>query len=207
MYREVRKATIASSLGLALLLAACGSSAKPSTTTDTASVSAATTTTSARSATAASEKVPNVDIPVKIPVLQKGSPLIPARYTCDGAGVSPPVTWSGVPVHTVEIDLFVVSLAKGTAFSAWSVAGLNPHLHALPAGRLPSGTILGRNRSGKLGYTLCPPRGARESYVMLVFALPQRIHVRPGFNPASLIDRASKISAHEGQLIFSYQRV
>ena len=32
---------------------------------------------------------------------------IPARYTCDGANVSPPLAWSGVPERTRSLVLIV----------------------------------------------------------------------------------------------------
>ncbi len=129
---------------------------------------------------------------------------ISARYTCDGANVSLPFSWSGVPARTAEIDLFVFEV-KGTR-PAWAVAGLRPGVHRLAAGTLPAGAVVGRNALGQNRYSVCPPKGLKATYVVRVFPLPRRLAASPGFNVDALFNRILHIATSSGLLAFSYQR-
>ena len=115
---------------------------------------------------------------------------IPREYTCDGAGGSPPLEWSGVPQNARELALVVEDpdAPMGT-FSRWIVVGLPPGSMGLkenvPAeGVLPQASILtgaeeriesagrqGKNDFGKMGYGgPCPPSGSHH-YVFRLYAL------------------------------------
>src|SRR3954454_6485551 len=50
---------------------------------------------------------------------------IPKEFTCDGANVSPPVAWSGVPAGTVALVL-VVDDPDANSFVHWTVLDLDP---------------------------------------------------------------------------------
>jgi phosphatidylethanolamine-binding protein (PEBP) family uncharacterized protein len=200
-----------------LALAGCGSSSTPSAVTTqstSASVSKESSTdtpstaTSSTTSASAREKVPNLDLSVNIPglVQSAGGAVLPKRYTCDGAGLSPPISWGKVPAHTVEIDLFLTSIEHATEYTEWAVAGLSPHLHGISAGHLPSGAILGRNRDNKLSYMLCPRKGIITHYEVLYFPLPRKLPARPGFNAEALALEAVHTAPQEGQVFFTYKR-
>jgi phosphatidylethanolamine-binding protein (PEBP) family uncharacterized protein len=191
---------------LALLAGCGGSSNSPSTTP--VSTTRSQTHTSPPNTTASREKVPDLDLRVSIPGLQQATSeqTISSRYTCDGADLSPPISWGRVPAHTVEIDLFLVNVEHEMEYAQWAVSGLSPLLRGLPAGRLPKGSILGRNRYGQLGYRLCPPKGVTADYALLYFPLPRRLAARPGFDPQALALRAAHTAPTEGQLFFVYKR-
>jgi phosphatidylethanolamine-binding protein (PEBP) family uncharacterized protein len=149
---------------------------------------------------------------VLLPALKtKQLPLIPARYTCDGANISPPIKWQGVPANTAEIDLFLVHtiphvVTRGFRYD-WAILGLKPTIHELKAGETPAGAVLGRNGQGKVGYSLCPPKGKTYSYGLLIYASPSLSPYKPGFNPATAIEPTFNKSLGEGLLIhFSYRR-
>jgi phosphatidylethanolamine-binding protein (PEBP) family uncharacterized protein len=154
--------------------------------------SVSTSAPQARTSTSA-EPLPAVSIDVTVPILLK-TPLlgIPERYTCDGADVSIPVRWSGIPHGTAEFALFVVGLrlTHGELSFAWAVMGLGPTSHGIPAGRLPPGAVVGRNSSGGRGYSICPPPGRRETYYVKVLALPHSLNAAPGFDAGTLYHRA-----------------
>lgn len=193
---------------LMLTIVGCGSShAALSHSTKTSAavgVPSRTTPTSAGKSSPSSEKVPNVDIPVKLLVPREP---ISARYTCDRLNATPPITWGRVPAGTVEIDLFVTNLARdGTEYTDWAVAGLKPGLRKLAPGRLPAGAIVGRNSYGAPRYSVCPAKKTKSSYFVLVIPLPRRIPVRPGFEGQALSARAVRVASHEGQTSFEYQR-
>jgi len=202
-------------LVLTLVFSGCGggSSASSSSSaaggatspTDPASTPAEATTSSASTGAKAAESELVLDMPLKSSV--KLDPL-PARYTCDGANVSPPITWSKVPPHTAELFLFVFNAlaVHGKNFDDWAVAGLKPTLHGLSAAKLPPGAIVGRNDFGKTGYSLCPPKGKKLSYLFILYAVPHKLGVKPGFNANEVRKMSGNIATHGGLLGLSYKR-
>jgi phosphatidylethanolamine-binding protein (PEBP) family uncharacterized protein len=127
-------------------------------------------------------------------------------YTCAGADRSPPLHWTGIPAGTQELALFVMSTVPvgGKLFFDWAVANLNPKLTGLSGGTLPAGAVLGRNGQGHSAYSVCPAGGKRESYVFVLYALPQKLSPASGFDPASLRKEAMQIARHTGLLVGSY---
>jgi phosphatidylethanolamine-binding protein (PEBP) family uncharacterized protein len=133
---------------------------------------------------------------------------IPATYTCDGRETSPELRWSGVPVGSAELILFVLNLEpiEGALFFDWAVAGLEPSLEGLAAGEVPKGAILGKNGFGKEAYSLCPPGGKRETYVFALYALPKALSPKRGFDPAKLREEVLGVAGNVGLLAAAYGR-
>jgi phosphatidylethanolamine-binding protein (PEBP) family uncharacterized protein len=165
-------------------------------------------TTSSTKTTGPPEKGVTVAIKVTVPVAPVGHPL-PKRYTCDGEDMSLPVEWSGVPSGTAEIVLSVEStnLVNGThLFFNWAVAGLGPTSHGVSAGALPSGVVVGRNGFGKVGYSICPPKGKGETFIIRVSALTKPIAAKPGFDPEALLKEGEQTAKVIGLGGTSYTR-
>ena len=91
---------------------------------------------------------------------------IPAQYTCDGADISPPLSWSDVPVGTGSLVLVVEDPdAPSGVFQHWAVFDIPPTSRGLDGGysasRPTTALHQARNDFGKTGYSgPCPPRGA-----------------------------------------------
>lgn len=136
-----------------------------------------------------------------------GPEALPATYTCDGKGISPALSWQGVPQGAAELVLFAMNVqpVEGKLFFDWAVAGLSPELGEIEAGKLPKGAIVGRNGFGKAGYELCPPSGA-ETYMFTVFALPKKLSPSQGFDPSALRKEVLETSGNVGLLALSYTR-
>jgi phosphatidylethanolamine-binding protein (PEBP) family uncharacterized protein len=117
---------------------------------------------------------------------------IATRYTCDGAGESPPLIWRHLPQGTPEVVVYMAvnqGPVHGRYRIVWAVAGLDPTLHGLSAGRLPAGAVVGRNSLGKNAYTVCPPKGTSQKYVLVLFALKHRLHLHAGFDAPGMLGR------------------
>jgi phosphatidylethanolamine-binding protein (PEBP) family uncharacterized protein len=114
----------------------------------------------------------------------------------------PALQWQGVPENTEELTLFAANLqpVNGKHFFDWALAGLDPSLSGIEAGRLPSGAIKGTN-----GYSICPPPGQGEPYVFTPARDSQGTKVGQGFDPDELRKRSSP---RRGMriLAFSYVR-
>jgi hypothetical protein len=106
------------------------------------------------------------------------------------------------------VDLFVLSVTSvrhlgGTKTNdmfavQWAVAGLSPALHAIAAGRLPAGAIVGRGTAGRARYSICPAKGRLTKYLVVLYALPRRLALRPGFQGSAALLSASKIALAPG---------
>ncbi|MGH2975548.1 MAG: YbhB/YbcL family Raf kinase inhibitor-like protein [Solirubrobacterales bacterium] len=132
---------------------------------------------------------------------------LPAEYSCDGKGTSPALRWAGVPADARELALFAMNVQPvgGEIFFDWAVAGLEPGLGEIEAGKLPKGAIVGRNSFGKMGYELCP-EGSGEIYMFALYALPQKLSARNGFDPSDLRQAALDASGNVGLLALTYAR-
>ena len=95
---------------------------------------------------------------------------IPARYTCDGAGVSTPLRWTAPPAGTTTLTLTVTDPdAPGGTFVHWRAWGISPRSRGLRAGQHPPHE--GRNSAGTIGWTgPCPPAGPAHHYVFVLRA-------------------------------------
>ncbi len=106
---------------------------------------------------------------------------IPARYTCEGDDLSPPLEFRGVPDGTESLVLIVDDpdapdpAAPLRVWVHWLVYNLPPDTAGLPEGAsargLPEVAKQGLNDSGEVGYGgPCPPIG-RHRYFHKLFAL------------------------------------
>jgi Raf kinase inhibitor-like YbhB/YbcL family protein len=106
---------------------------------------------------------------------------IPQQYTCEGADLSPPLFWSGMPTGTKSFALIVDDpdapdpAAPRMPWVHWVLYNLPPELRSLPEGAataaLPGGTREGVNDWKRTGYGgPCPPIG-RHRYFHKLFAL------------------------------------
>jgi hypothetical protein len=112
---------------------------------------------------------------------------IPRRFTCDGAGISPPLRWSGAPARAKELVLVVQDPdAPGGTFVHWTAFGIAPE----PSGALPAGAHprSGRNSAGHTGWTPpCPPKGAApHRYEFSLYALAKPSGLSAGARAADV---------------------
>jgi Raf kinase inhibitor-like YbhB/YbcL family protein len=111
---------------------------------------------------------------------------IPRRYTCDGAGLSPPLRWSGAP-RAAELVLVVQDPdAPGGTFVHWTAFAIV----ARALGSIPAGARLrsGENSAGQDGWTPpCPPKGdTPHRYEFSLYALRRPSGLKPGASPAQV---------------------
>jgi Raf kinase inhibitor-like YbhB/YbcL family protein len=112
---------------------------------------------------------------------------LPARFTCDGEDISPPVRIFTVPDDTVELALVVTDRDAGD-YAHWVIAGLLPSLTSIGEGEVPVGAVQARNTSGTEGYSgPCPPEGETHQYEFTVYALAEPSGVTPGQDPQPAI--------------------
>jgi Raf kinase inhibitor-like YbhB/YbcL family protein len=139
---------------------------------------------------------------------------IPARYTADGDGHSPPLAWRGVPHAATEVLLLVEDADAPTPHPLVHaiVAGLPAEDGALPEGALAGGEAaegeVGRNSYLRKGWLPPdpPPGHGTHRYVFQVFALGagSALPATPGRDDVEKAVRERAIAS--GQLIGTYER-
>jgi len=103
---------------------------------------------------------------------------IPARHTCDGMNVSPPLAWSGVPAGAKSLALIVDDpdapdpAAPKMTWVHWVLYNIPAEATGLAEGvsvkDSPAGTLHGINDWQRIGYGgPCPPVGNHRYYFKL----------------------------------------
>lgn len=110
----------------------------------------------------------------------KEGDLIPSKYSCDGANVSPPLEWSDVPSGARSLALIVDDPdAPRGLFLHWLAWNIAVSERGLTEGAAGS-AVEGRNGFGKTGYGgPCPPGGTHRYYFRL-FALDAELDAPSG---------------------------
>lgn len=104
---------------------------------------------------------------------------IPVDHTCDGAGTSEQLSWTGAPKGTQSFALimFDPDARPPRGFVHWVAYDIPATVRAIPSGKysdssLPIGGLNGDNGRGKFGFIpSCPGPGAPHHYTFTLFAL------------------------------------
>lgn len=136
---------------------------------------------------------------------------IPSRYTCDGAGVSPNLQWSGAPAATRSFALVVHDPDAPVDFTHWVVYNIPPAVHELPegasAGAMPSGSEEGTNGFRNAGYGgPCPPGSKPHHYNFLVYALNAKLDLPSGATRQQLESAMKGHIVASGRIVGTYKR-
>jgi Raf kinase inhibitor-like YbhB/YbcL family protein len=139
--------------------------------------------------------------------------VIPQAHTCEGEDLSPPLTWSGVPVERRSLALVCddPDAPRGTwvHWVLYNLPGetieLSPGVPMVP--ELPSGARQGRNDSGEIGYSgPCPPPGKPHRYYFRLYALDIMLTLPHGVSKAELEEAIADHVIAQGTLMGVYQR-
>lgn len=142
---------------------------------------------------------------------------LPARFTCDGQNIAPSFEWGTVPAGTSTLVLLALGLkpvGTGGQYAVsvdWGLAGINPQLHKLAAGQVPAGAYLGRDSKGRAKYSICPSRGATETYQFEIYAAPDTVVLAPGIEDQVILAqlasaRSAGSAIGQGAFIVTYTR-
>lgn len=141
---------------------------------------------------------------------------IPARHTCEGEDVSPPLAWSGVPQQARSLVLIVDDpdapdpKAPRMTWVHWLLYNMPPDTPGLPEGvaadALPEGTREGMNDWKRTGYGgPCPPVG-RHRYFHKLYALDKLLPDMQRPNKAALEQAMAGHVLAQAELVGTYQK-
>jgi Raf kinase inhibitor-like YbhB/YbcL family protein len=138
---------------------------------------------------------------------------IPAKYTCQGQDVSPPLAWGEPPAGTQSVALIVDDPdAPGGVFTHWVLFNIPPDSRELPEAvpiqaELARGALQGKTDFGRIGYGgPCPPPGRPHRYQFTLYALDQPLGLEGGASKKQLLSAMEGHILAQGQLTGTYQR-
>jgi Raf kinase inhibitor-like YbhB/YbcL family protein len=107
---------------------------------------------------------------VSSPAAARG--VLPRQFTCHGAGVTPPVDWSGAPAHTKSYAVVIDDAdAPITPFVYWLVFDIGAATTYTQLGALPPSARVARNSTGQADYDPPCPTSGPHKYRITVYAL------------------------------------
>ncbi|KAF5036036.1 hypothetical protein DSECCO2_579230 [anaerobic digester metagenome] len=138
----------------------------------------------------------------------KNDSLIPSRYTCDGANVSPQLSWTNAPENTKSFALICDDPdAPSKTWVHWMVFNIPAETHAIAEGAdSVAGAQYGKNDFGKTNYGgPCPPSGTHH-YHFKVYALDCMLPLKNGANKKEIEDAMKGHILAQGELVGLYSR-
>ncbi len=138
----------------------------------------------------------------------KNNGVIPAKYTCDGKNISPPLEWKDAPVGTKSFALIVddpdaVPVA-GFVWDHWILFNIPPHVHEIK--EHSSAGIEGMTSFGKASYGgPCPPNG-QHTYHFKLYALDVMLALKKSSSKKDLEQAMKDHILAEAELLGKYDR-
>ena len=131
---------------------------------------------------------------------------IPAKYTCDGSNISPPLAATDVPEAARSLVLLVDDPdAPGRTFVHWVVYDILPDVEKVQEDTDP-GTV-GSNDFGNVSYGgPCPPSG-RHRYFFKLYALDRELGLSPGQSKQQIEREMEGHIIAQAELIGLYARI
>jgi Raf kinase inhibitor-like YbhB/YbcL family protein len=138
--------------------------------------------------------------------------MVPAKYTCDGADISPPLTWSDPPAGTKSLALIMddpdAPVGTWVHWVIWNIPatarGLEENVPKTAS--LPNGARQGTNDFKRLGYGgPCPPSGTHR-YFFKLYALGTTLSLPPETTKSVLEDAMRHHILAQSELIGKYSR-
>jgi Raf kinase inhibitor-like YbhB/YbcL family protein len=108
---------------------------------------------------------------------------IPSKYTCDGANVSPPLTFEGVPQNAASLVLIADDPdAPAGTWVHWVMYNILATTGRLQENIRPDAEFAfqGMNDFGRVGFGgPCPPNGTHR-YFFKLYAVTRKLDLKPG---------------------------
>ncbi|OBA77061.1 hypothetical protein A5641_20095 [Mycobacterium sp. 1554424.7] len=191
-----RFAPVTAGLALVVALAACGGQGGSRTTgPQTPKV-----TTLGRTVAQAPADGP---LTINSPAFPDGAP-IPAQYTCKGANVSPPLTWSAPLGGALVVD---DTDAPRGPYVHWIVVGIPPGPGSTADGQTPAGGTSLPNSAGQAGYSgPCPPAGTGvHHYRFTLYQLPATYQLPGGLVGVPAAQAITKAASAQAQFTGTFE--
>lgn len=137
----------------------------------------------------------------------KNNQEMPAKYTCDGENINPPLEFVDVPKEARSLVLIVDDPdAVGGTFVHWTVFNINPRTETIDEDSVPPDGIQGMTDSGEPEYKgPCPPSGSHR-YFFKLYALDINLTLRERASKKEIEDGMKNHILEKAEIIGLYKR-
>jgi Raf kinase inhibitor-like YbhB/YbcL family protein len=134
----------------------------------------------------------------------KNDGKIPTQYSCEGKGINPPLTITGIPTATVSLALIVDDPdAPNGTFDHWVMWNIPP------TGKIDENSapgVQGKNGRSENKYTgPCPPSGIHH-YYFKVYALDTKLSLPMSTDKKALMEAMIGHTLAKGELVGTYEK-
>jgi len=131
---------------------------------------------------------------------------IPAKYTCDGLNINPPLQIKNVPPAARSLILIMDDPdAPSGTFVHWVVYDISPDVEKVEENTVPG--VAGINSYKKDCYRgPCPPSGTHR-YFFKLYALDGKLELGAGKNKEQVLERMTGHVIGQTELIGVYERI
>ncbi len=137
---------------------------------------------------------------------------IPSKFTCDGANVSPQLSWE-CKVEGVKTYVLIVEDPDASSgnFTHWVVYNIPSGVSSLMENSTPTKNVreevlMGTNDFGRIGYGgPCPPSGTHH-YYFRIYGLNTAVHLDSGATKREVLKKMEGHIIARGELMGTYQR-
>lgn len=141
------------------------------------------------------------------PAFQDGA-YLPRECTCDGEGISPPLSWIDVPEGTESLALMIDDPdAPAGTFVHWLVWNVPPGTTEIEQGKRPAGAVEGTTSAGKPGYFPPAPPSGTHRYQFKLYALDTVLNLPHTAGEEEFKEALQGNVIAEAQLTGLYQRL
>jgi Raf kinase inhibitor-like YbhB/YbcL family protein len=132
---------------------------------------------------------------------------IPAKYTCDGEGVNPPLAFAEVPADARGLALVLEDPdAPGRTFIHWLLWNIPTAVDHISEDSLPVDAARGKNSTEGVGYVgPCPPSGTHH-YIFKLYALDDTLDLPAGSDEKALEKAMQGHIIDTAELVGLYKR-
>ena len=132
---------------------------------------------------------------------------IPAKYTADGEGISPPLTIANPPDVTASLVLIVDDPdAPRGVWDHWILYNIPPGTTTIREGDTPNGATVGSNSWGKREYGGPAPPSGTHHYRFRLYALDCGIGLEAGANKSQIEQAMTGHILADSEIVGLYSR-
>lgn len=148
----------------------------------------------------------DAEFAISSPAFGAGGP-IPARFTVDGANISPQLDVAHPPEGTASFALIMDDPdAPAGTWVHWVAWNIPAETRQIPEGQLPAGAVAGRNSWGRTGYGGPSPPSGTHRYVFKLYAVDRQLELSHRTDKATLLEALEGKVLGRAKLMGTYRR-
>ncbi len=137
----------------------------------------------------------------------KEGEMIPAKYTCDGEGINPPLSFSEIPAEAKSLALIMEDPdSPHGLFIHWTTWNIDPKTPGIAENSFPAGAIEGKTSFGKIGFGGSCPHAGTHRYFFRLLALDSMLDLPAGSSKGELDEAMAGKIISSAALVGNYKR-